>query len=159
MKRVFIGLLIICALVTLSSVAFAETKQAATTKAPAVKAVPQVAQAAGKAPVRPNFVIIGGAVTKIDSSNPDLQTIEVKSDTDNTVHTLNLTPYTNIVKATDISELKVGDNVRVMTRKAENKEVAINVLFGKLKKMTPPKKAETAQAAAVPAAQAAAKKK
>jgi len=151
MRKVLTGLLIICSFVTFSSLTYAQAK-AADTKAEAAKAAPKAMPAQAKMPVKPNFVIIGGTVTKIDSSNPDMQTIEVKSDSDNSVHTLNVTPYTNIVKATDISELKAGESVRVMTRKADDKEVAINVLFGKLKKMTPPRPTDARAPVKAPAA-------
>ena len=86
-------------------------------------------------PTAPAFNVVPGSITKINTADPAKPTIEVKNDKDNTMHVIEITPFTNIAKMTDISELKAGDEVRVMTRKVENKEVAVNVVFGKIKNM------------------------
>ena len=72
-----------------------------------------------------------------DMTDPANVKLEVKNEADNTTHIVELTPTTNVMKATDVSELKAGDNVRVMARKVDNKEVAMNVMFGKIKKPAP----------------------
>ncbi len=100
----------------------------------AVKTMP------GKVMPRANFSMLYGTVTKIDNSDPANVKLEVKNEADNTSHTVELTAATNVTKVTDISELKTGENVRVMARKIDNKEVAMGVMFGKIRKPAPPAK-------------------
>ncbi|MBI5143731.1 MAG: hypothetical protein HZA30_01505 [Candidatus Omnitrophica bacterium] len=102
----------------------AEEERTALPKKPAVPA---------KLPGMSNFSIIMGSISKIDVSDPAKPKLEVKSDMDNTVHTIEMTPWTNVSKVTDISELKSGDTVRIAARKAEGKEIAITILFGNIK--------------------------
>lgn len=83
--------------------------------------------------LKANFSSVFGTVTKIDTSNPAKPVIEVKNSRDGKVHTIQLTPATNITKVTDISELKQGENVRVMARTLDGAETALNVSFGKIK--------------------------
>ena len=90
-------------------------------------------------PARANFSVIAGSITNIDNTDPAKPKLVVLSEKDNTTHTLDITPWTNITKATDISELKTGEKVRVMVRKLENNEVAVNVLFGKIRTAPPPR--------------------
>jgi hypothetical protein len=78
-----------------------------------------------------------GTITNIDKADPANVKLEVKNEADNTAHIVELTPNTNVTKTTDISELKAGDTVRVMARKMDNKEVAMSVMFGKIKKPVP----------------------
>lgn len=78
------------------------------------------------------FSMVGGTITKIDNSDPANVKLEVKNDMDQTTHTISVTPWANVTKVTDASELKVGDAVRVMTRKSDDKEVAMGIMFGKV---------------------------
>jgi hypothetical protein len=91
----------------------------------------------GKAMPRANFSMLYGTITKVDTSDPANVKLEVKNEADNTTHTVELTPATNVTKVTDISELKTGENVRVMAHKVDNKEVAMGVMFGKIRKPAP----------------------
>jgi Cu/Ag efflux protein CusF len=102
------------------------------------------APAAGKAlPMTPkpmpraNFSMLYGTITKIDNADPANIKLEVKNEADGAMHTVELTSTTNVTKATDPSELKAGDNVRVMARKVDNKEVAMGVMFGNIRKPAP----------------------
>lgn len=112
-----------------------------------------VKTAPGKVNPRANFSLLYGTVTKIDTSDPANVKLEVKNEADNTTHTVELTAATNVTKMTDISELKTGENVRVMARKIDNKEVAMGVMFGKIRKPAP---RPMGQAGIIPPAQAAA---
>jgi len=113
----------------------------------------------GSAIRRPNLAIIFGKITKIDSSDPAKATLEVKNETDGTTHKVDITPWTNVTKVTDISELKTGDNVRIMARKVEEGEVAMTVVFGKIRNIAAPRMGRpvSAASAAAPAKEAAQK--
>jgi Cu/Ag efflux protein CusF len=87
---------------------------------------------------RPEFSMITGKVEKIDSSDPANTKITVKNDKDGTSRTLVVMPWTNITKSAEISELKTGETVRVMARKADDKEIAMGIMFGKIN-MPPPR--------------------
>ncbi|MDD5422786.1 MAG: hypothetical protein WC592_04305 [Candidatus Omnitrophota bacterium] len=133
---------------------------AAEQKAPAAKPaktavpspkVPVFPTKANVPPIKSTFGMITGTLVKVNSTDPANTTLEVKNDADQTTHVVSLTPWTNVTKVTDVSELKTGDMVRVMTRKMDDKEVAMGVMFGKIKPIPRPK-----PAAAAPAAPAAA---
>jgi hypothetical protein len=103
---------------------------------------PPAAPGAAKTPALPakgSFSMIGGKLLRIDSSDPANIKLEVKSETDNSTHTVLVTPSTNVTKVTDIAELKAGDTVRVMARRADGKEIAMGVLFGKIKALPAPR--------------------
>ncbi len=89
-------------------------------------------------PMVPSMGMISGTITKINNSDPANSTLEVKSDKDNSLHTITVMPWTNITKITGLSELKTGDSVRVLSRKVNDKDTAMGVVFGDLKKITPP---------------------
>lgn len=91
--------------------------------------------------VKSGVSVILGIISKIDTSDPSRIKIEVNGEHDNQLHIVEVAPSTSITKVTDISELKVGDAVRVMARKADNKEIAMGVMFGNLKKLPASKKA------------------
>lgn len=111
---------------------------------------------AAKPSYKSNFVMTSGPITRIDTADPSNIKIEVKDERDGQVHILGVTPMTNITKATDVSELKVGENVRAMARKVDDKEVAMGIMFGKLRKLPAPRTvAPAAQAPATTGAQAA----
>lgn len=169
MRKIFV--VCIALIFCISAVSFAFAQEAKKTQATPVKT--QVAGA--KAPTggqalppgvaapgqmkRPNFSILSGSVTKVNTSDPKKQTIEVKSDADNTVHVVEVTPFTNVAKMTDVSEIKTGESVRVMARKMDDKEVAMSVMFGKIKALPmPPKVAPAAQTAPAKATKAAPQK-
>ena len=108
---------------------------------------------------RPNFAIIFGKITKIDNSDPAKPKLEVKNDAEGTTHKVDITPWTNVTKVTDISELKTGDSVRILARKVEDGEVAMTVVFGKIRNISAPRTARpTVAAPAAIKAQGAAKK-
>jgi Cu/Ag efflux protein CusF len=138
------------------------TRVAAPATPPAVGGAP--AAAAARAPVtapaarRPNFTIIFGSITKIDNSDPTKPRLEVKSDMDGASHVIDLTPWTNVTKVTDVSELKPGETVRIMARKVENNEVAMTVVFGKIRNIYAPRPAASAVAPPAAPAKAAPKK-
>lgn len=103
----------------------------------------------GKAPMLPGpgmkaaFSMVSGNITAIDKTNPNDIKISIKSATDGKTRVLSATPQTSVTKVTDISELKEGEEVRVMARKMENdKEMALNIMSGKIK-MPPPPPAST----------------
>ena len=127
--------------------AFAAEQTAATKKAVVATSAPKAPVAATTAqkalPTRPaahkpNFGMIAGTISAIDTADPANVKIEVKNDTDGSVRTVSVTPWTNITKVTDISELKVGERVRMRTRKLEDKDVAMGIMFGKIKAMPAP---------------------
>ena len=86
--------------------------------------------------------MIAGTVVNIDNADPANVKLQVKNDADGSVRTVTVTPWTNITKVTDISELKAGEAVRMMTRKIDDKDVAMGIMFGKVK--TPPPQAPRA---------------
>ncbi|MDD5136177.1 MAG: hypothetical protein PHX20_00590 [Candidatus Omnitrophica bacterium] len=122
----------------LSAVSFAAEKKAAT---PA-----HTEKTPAKAPASPraNFGMVAGTLTAIDNSDPANVKVTVKNDADGSTRTISVTPWTNITKVTDISELKTGEQVRMMTRKVENKDVAMGIMFGKVKTMPAPAAKTTA---------------
>jgi Cu/Ag efflux protein CusF len=126
---------------------------------------PAAAAGGPKAPATPpkplpraNFSMLYGSVTKVDSADPNSVKLEVKNEADGATHMVEVIPATNVTKVTEISEIKVGDNVRIMARKADNKEVAMGVMFGKIKKPAP-RPAAPAAPAAMPKPMAETKKK
>lgn len=117
-------------------------------------AAPKMASGPGTgmpAAVRPNFGLISGTISKIDTSDPANVKLEVKGEGKEQTHTIYTTPWTNVTKLTDVSELKTGDFVRIMARSAEDKTTAMNIMFGNVKRApgpnpmmmpTPPSKGE-----------------
>lgn len=93
----------------------------------------------GNISARPNFSVVFGTITKVDTQDPAKPKLEVKSSADETLHSIELSPWTNITKVSEVTDLKAGDTVRVMTRKVDDKEVAMGVVFGKIKNILPPK--------------------
>lgn len=140
MKKAFLVLIAVVFCVTLTGLAFAA--EAEKTAKPVVKsaAPADMPQGMRQAPgMRASFAMIPGTITKIDNSDPANVKIEVKSDADNQTHVITLTPWTNISKMTDVSELKTGEAVRIMARKTEDKVVAMQVLFGKFQNIPAPR--------------------
>lgn len=83
---------------------------------------------------RPGYAMLSGSVSKIDATDPSKIMIEVKGEPGGELHTIEIAPTTSVTKVTDISELKEGDSIRVMAKKIDDKEVAVGVMFGNLKK-------------------------
>ena len=141
MKRKAFRIVLMIAAVTLalSAASFAADQKTQTTAAK--KTVPATM------PMRPmppksNFGMIAGTVESIDNTDPANIKIMVKNDSDGAIRAIAVTPWTNITKVTDVSELKAGEPVRMMTRKVEDKDVAMGIMFGKVK--TPPPQAPRA---------------
>jgi len=140
MKKVVIILVVMVCIAGMTLPAFCQdTGRKARPKAGPL--VPKTAAGPGAgmpAAMRPNFGFVTGTISKIDTSDPANVKLEVKSDAKDQTHTIYTTPWTNVTKITDVSELKTGDAVRVMTRTDEDKEMAMNVMFGDIKKMPGP---------------------
>ncbi|MFA5142717.1 MAG: hypothetical protein WC522_00935 [Candidatus Omnitrophota bacterium] len=135
MKRIFAIIMAIAFALNLSVLSFAADKKA-TEKTTA--ATVQKATAKAATPPRANFGMIAGTITSIDNADPANVKLTVKNDADGSVRTVAVTQWTNITKVTDISELKTGESVRMMTRKVEDKDVAMGIMFGKIKTMPAP---------------------
>ncbi len=131
-KKLFaVVLAVIFAASIVGVTAFAAEKKITTTAAPKAGATRSI-------PPKPNFGMIAGTITSIDNADPANVKLTVKNDADGTVRTISVTPWTNITKVTDVSELKEGEQVRMMTRKVEEKDVAMGIMFGKMKTMPAP---------------------
>jgi len=166
-KAIALSLAAVFCLVT-TGISFAAEKEAVKPAATAIATGPANVMAAKPKP-RASISMLYGALVNIDRTDPAKIKLEVKNEADNTTHIVELAPTANVIKVTDISELKPGENVRVMARKVDDKEVAMNVMFGKIKKpaprparpivtMPPPaaaakEQAQSKAAAAVPLAQ------
>jgi hypothetical protein len=143
MKKVIILVVIMAFCATLAQAAEEKADAAkkapaatkAVTTAPAAKAAAAKTPAAapGKALRRPAFTVVFGTLTKVDYADPAKPKIEVKGDLDGKTRNIQVTPWTSVTKVTDLSELKGGDSVRVMTRKVDDNEVAMTVVFGKIR--------------------------
>ncbi len=152
MKKSSVALFAVVFCVSCAGISFAQEKTAAKPAPAKVPAAPATSPA-GKPLPRSNFTMLYGSIAKINASDPANVKLEITNEADNTTHTVEVTPSTNVTKATDASELKTGENVRVMARKVEDKEVAMGVMFGKIKRL-PPRPASPADAPATPAAAA-----
>jgi len=82
--------------------------------------------------------MIAGTIISIDNADPNNVKLQVKNDADGAIRTVMVTPWTSVTKVTDPSELKAGETARIMTRKVEDKEVAMGIMFGKIKNMPAP---------------------
>lgn len=112
------------------------------------KTVKTIAPAAAQkaAPKKANFDMVAGVIESIDNTNPSEVKIKVKNNAGDSSRVVAVTPWTNITKVTDVSELKAGEQVRMMTRKVDDKDVAMGIMFGKMKTIPAPM-AKTPQAA------------
>jgi hypothetical protein len=131
--------MLVIALFAASFVYAADAEKSGATKASSAVAG-QKAQMPRGAPghpyAKPNFAMVFGTISKIDTTDPANPKIEMTSSMDNKPYTIYVTPWTSITQSTDLTDLKAGDTARVMVRKADGKDVAINVMFGKMR--TPP---------------------
>jgi Cu/Ag efflux protein CusF len=152
MKNLFVALLISTFVITgLTGPALCQDNKAAAkavakTVAPAAEKAP-IPQNIPAKPTKPMATVLFGSVSKIDNANPADVKLEIKSMADDSLHVVDVPAQANIVKVTDLSELKTGDTVRIMARNIEGKEVAMNIIFGKLKMIPRPKPASVTQAA------------
>lgn len=134
MKILHIYILIAVLTVTSAATAYSTTKEQ---PAPQVKtgiAAPN-AQAVQRppvtvSPIAPNITMVVGSISKIDDSDPKNINLAVKGTKDNQVHTVQIMPGTSITKIIKTSDLKNGDNVRIYTRKVQDKDVAAGVIVG-----------------------------
>jgi hypothetical protein len=78
-----------------------------------------------------------GTIEKIDSSDPANTKLFVKAK-DGAEHTVVASPRTNVTRICDVSDLKSGETVRVMARSEEGKDMAVGILFGKIKNLPAP---------------------
>ena len=120
---------VIC--VTFSGLALAAQENKAASGKPNVTAIPR--------PPRAAFSMVAGKIEKIDTSDPANLKLEVKNESDGKMHSISVSANTSITKVTDPSELKTGDNVRIMSRNSDGKETATMVMFGKLRPMVSPR--------------------
>ena len=130
-KAFSISIAVVFIVLALSVVSFA-----ADAKAPASdvkKAVP-----ANHTSKKANFVMLSGTILSIDNADPAKIKVQVKTSADGSIHTVSVTPWTNITKAADLSDIKTGEPIRIMTRKVEDKDVAMGIMFGKMKAMPAP---------------------
>ena len=149
-KKAFIVILAMAVVMASGAISIAAEQKAAALGSPAKPAVMSTT-AATRTPVKPNFGMVAGSIVAIDSADPANVKLSVKNDADGSVRTIFVTPWTNITKVTDVSELKTGEPVRMMTRKVDDKDVAMGIMFGKMKSMPPiaPKAPVAPQAPAV----------
>ena len=135
MKKIFTVLTILVFCLTFINCSFAANAEKQAVKPAIARPAatgPEAASAGTKAMPRPNFNMVFGTVSKIDTSDASNIKLEVKSAADDKMQTVSVVPWTNVTKVTDISEIKTGDNVRVMSRKVDDKDVAMAVMFGKI---------------------------
>ena len=127
----------------LSAVSFAADQKAKT---------PAVTKTAPARPAHPkaNFGMIAGTITSIDNTDPANIKLQVKNEADGSSRTISVTPWTNITKVTDVSELKIGEPVRMMTRKVDDKDVAMGIMFGKIRTAPGPRPLATPPPQAAP---------
>ncbi len=150
MKNLFVALIILAFVVLgLTAPAFSQDNKSG---AGAVAEKAPMPQYTPSKPTKPMATVLFGSVSKIDNTNPADVKLEVKSIADDSIHIVDVPSQVNIVKVTDLSELKIGDTVRVMARNIEGKEVAMNIIFGKLKMLPRPKPALTQAAPVTPPA-------
>ncbi|MFA6078328.1 MAG: hypothetical protein WC779_01080 [Candidatus Omnitrophota bacterium] len=148
MKNLFVALIISTFVITgLAAPALGQDKKASVVGDNTVKLTPPATPNAPARPTKPMATVLFGSVSKIDNKNPSDVKLEVKSIADDSIHVIDVPAQANIVKVTDLSELKTGDTVRIMARNIEGKEVAMNIIFGKLKMIPRPKPASMTQAA------------
>ena len=134
MKKVYVAVLAVIILAGLSITAEAVDNTEKANMAPQGPAGMRNIAGARKL-ARPNFNMLSGSVVKIDNTDPAKPKLEIKNDADGAITSVEVTPFTNIIKAVELSELKTGDTVRAMVRKADNTNTAINIMFGKIKKL------------------------
>ena len=107
--------------------------------APAQQPAQSMRPPQGSMPIDKNIAFISGTISKIDATIPENVKIEVLNDVDGKNHLVEIGMSTNILKVIEVGELKAGDKARVVARKADDKEIALSVVTGKLKEMRMPR--------------------
>lgn len=108
-----------------------EKKASATVSAPAKMSTSKEMSAVKTK--KANIAIMSGTILKIDTLNPQETRLEVKNDKDGTTYTMTAIPSTKVRKVADISEIKTGDMVRIISKKVDDKNIALGLVFGKIK--------------------------
>lgn len=98
---------------------------------------PAISKSPAMRPMPSNTSMFGGTIEKIDTTDPTNIKIQVKDDATGASRTISVAPWTNVTKVTDATELKTGDPVRVMVRKTGDKDIAMGILFGKIRNIPP----------------------
>ncbi|MFH0763669.1 MAG: hypothetical protein V1927_01540 [Candidatus Omnitrophota bacterium] len=130
-KAVAVMVVVVFCLTGICGVSYAATAKKPQAVTPAAAKVPAM-------PPRPsNINTFSGTIEKIDAADPANIKMQVKDEASGTSRTISVAPWTNITKVTDVSELKTGDAIRVMIRKVEDKDVAMGIVFGKIKNLPP----------------------
>ena len=111
-----------------------ENKGASPAQQPARSLIPP----RGAMPMNKNIAFISGSISKIDTTIPENVKVEVLNNADGKSHVVEIGTGTNILKVVEVGELKAGDKARIVAMKEGDKEIALSVVTGKLKKMTRP---------------------
>lgn len=135
MRRVFLTILVAMLLLALSSIGYCADTGNVTDQSKAATPAKKTMSLLNK-----NFAFILGSISKVEVTGPETAKIEVISDIDKKPQVIEIAANTNVLKGIDVSELKSGDKVRIMARKAGDKEVALSVVTGKIKEMSRPSK-------------------
>lgn len=131
MNRLFVlVLLVLFWAVNTFAVSYEPDKEKANVATPAAKGMRMP-------PKNSAVTMVNGKIEKIDASDRANIKVHIKDGASGSSRTVSVTPFTHITKVTDISELKTGDDVRVMIRKADDKEIAMGILFGKIGSLPP----------------------
>jgi len=103
-----------------------------------------------KYPSADNGMLIGSIIS-VDTSDPANPIIEARDESTGAIHKLSTKQWTSVTKICDISDLKPGDSARIIIQKTDGKEIAIGIIFGKVKGLPKPTLAtETASSSAKP---------
>lgn len=104
------------------------TPAAKTPKATQVTPMPEDIPKNIVPPIKTN--ILFGEIISIDQAN---STVKIKNTVTSEESTVSYTPTTSVTKVTDMSDLKQGDNIRVIYQDASGKKTARAIMFGKIK--------------------------
>lgn len=85
-----------------------------------------------------SIAFISGSISKVDTTAPESVKVEMINDADGKSHVIEIGVGTNILKGIEAGELKAGDKARIVARRAGDKEIALNIVTGKLTKMPRP---------------------
>jgi len=86
----------------------------------------------------PKLSIVNGTVAKLENADPANARLEVRDDIDGSTKTFKVQQRTAITKVSELSDLKPGDQVRIMAREADGNQIALNIIFGKIKNIVAP---------------------
>lgn len=96
------------------------------------KEQPTKAQAKAQSEAMPALKtnIVYGEIVSVDMAN---SAITLKNLNNSEQVTVDFNPTTGVTKITDASELKQGDNVRIIYQDQEGKKIARAIMFGKIR--------------------------